>query len=267
MKRLAIVVSSVAIFSLMFASPVLAAPPPGNDDYDDRTVIGALPFSESVDTTNADTDANDEELNAQCGAPATDASVWYELTATSDGAVQIDVSASDYSAGVIVAMGSPGNFFVLTCAQGFVAFGTVTGETYTILAFDDQLDGAGNGGTLEILVDVAPPPPAVDLTVDPTGTFNAQTGSATITGTVTCTGQVDFAFIDIELRQRVGRFVVSGFGSTDFTCDGTTQSWSVEVFGFNGQFKGGQAVAVTSAIACGFDCGFDFEEATVRLRS
>jgi hypothetical protein len=269
MKRAATVIGLVALFLITTASPVLAAPPrPGNDDYDGRTVIGSIPFSDSVDTTRAGTDADDEEINAQCGAPATDASVWYEYTAPADGSILVDVSGSSYSAGVAVATGSPGSFSVIACGPGFTAFATVAGETYTILAFDDQQDGAGNGGRLEIVVDVAPPPPEVDVTVDPTGTFNSQTGSATITGSVTCTGQADFAFIDLEVRQRVGRFVISGFGSTDFTCDGTTQSWSVEVVPSNGVFKGGQAVTVTFAVACGpIECGFDEQQTTVKLRS
>jgi hypothetical protein len=88
-----------------------------------------------------------------------------------------------------------------------------------------------------------------------------------VSGTVTCSGEADFAFVDVQLRQQVGRFVVDGFGSIEVICDGTTQPWSVEVFPSNGLFKGGRAVALTFAVACGFiDCGTDFEEAIVRLR-
>jgi hypothetical protein len=267
MKRSAFVLGLLALLMVATASPVLAAPPPGNDDYSGRVTIGSLPFSDSVDTTKAGTDADDEELNTNCGAPATDASVWYELTATSDGVILVDVSASTYSAGVIVATGSPGSFSLITCGPGAVAFGTVTGESYVILAFDDQQDGAGNGGTVNILVDLAPPPPEVDVTVNPTGTFNAATGSATISGTVTCSGEVEFSFLDVQVRQRVGRFVVEGFGSTDFTCDGATHPWSVEVFPSNGLFKGGQTVTVTFAVACGiFECGFDEQQVKVTLK-
>jgi hypothetical protein len=51
-------------------------------------------------------------------------------------------------------------------------------------------------------------------------------------------------------------------------CDGTTQAWSVEVFGFSGLFKGGRAASVTDAVACGeFSCGFDTEERIVMLRA
>lgn len=266
MRHLAVPTSVALLFSVVIATPALAAAPT-NDLYTGRTTIGALPFSETLDTTEATTDADDVELNAECGAPATDASVWYEFTATADMGVLVDVSASDYSAGVLVGTGAPGSFSIVSCGPAGVIFFAESGVTYAILAIDDQLDEAGTGGTLVISVDEAPPPPEIDITVDPTGTFNPQTGSATISGTVTCSGDADFASVEVELRQRVGRFVITGFGWMDPFCDGTTQPWSIEVTGSNGLFKGGQAVAVTFAIACGeFDCGFDFEEATVRLR-
>jgi len=268
MKRLAILVSLVVVASLAFATPALAAPAPPNDTYAGRTLIGSLPFTQTLDTTKASTDATDTEANANCGAPATEASVWYSLTASSDGAVIVDVSASSYSAGVIVVTGSPGSFSLVTCGPGSVAFGTVSGETYALLAFDDQ-PGAGNGGTLTISVDEAPPPPTVSLTVDPTGHFNNVTGSATVTGTVLCTGVADFTFLDVQLSQKVGRVAtVSGFGETGFTCDGTTQPWNVEVFPFSGLFKGGKAASVTVAVACGIlFCGSDQVTRSISLRS
>jgi hypothetical protein len=103
--------------------------------------------------------------------------------------------------------------------------------------------------------------------VDAVGTFNPQTGSATVSGTVTCSADADYAFIDVELRQNVGRFVVSGYGYADVWCDGTTETWSAEVIGSSGLFKGGSAVAVTFGVACNIaDCAFDFEENNVRLR-
>jgi hypothetical protein len=266
MKRMPVSISLLMLFTMAFATPVLAAPP-SNDTYAGRTVIGTLPFSESLDTTQATTDADDTELNAECGAPSTDASVWYELTPTTDLMVLVDVSSSDYPAGVLVGTGSPGSFAIVSCGPGATAFFAETGVTYAILVIDDQSDGGLNGGTLTISVAEAPPPPTIDVTVDPIGTFNPTAGSATISGTVVCSSDADFAFVDVELRQQVGRFVINGFGSIDVFCDGTAQPWTLEVIGSNGQFKGGRAVAVTFAIACGaFDCGFDFEEQTVMLR-
>jgi hypothetical protein len=265
-KRLAMVGGIAAVLNLALITPALAAVP-SNDTYAGRTVIGSLPFSDSVDTTEATTDADDAEANVtDCGAPATDASVWYELTAAADATLVVDVSASTYTAGVIVATGSPGTFSFVTCGPDAVILDVTAGETYAIMAFDDQLDGSGNGGSLEITVDTAPPPPEIDATVDPVGHFHAD-GSATVTGTVTCSGDAFDAFIEVDLRQRVGRFFVSGFGETGFSCDGTTQDWAVDVFPDNGLFKGGHVASVTFAVACGLiDCGVDVEEATIRLR-
>ena len=173
-----------------------------------------------------------------CGAPATDASVWYELRrdrrCRPAGGRHL---RRRICAGVIVVTGDPGSFDLVTCGPDSVAFDAFAGETYHILAFDYQGDGGGNGGTLEISVDVAPPPPEIALTVDPVGHFT-KSGSATVSGTVTCTGtNVDFAFIDLQLQQRVGRVLINGFGSIDFACDGDTHAWSVEVFAENGLFQ------------------------------
>lgn len=267
MKRLAILTSLLMIVSLAIAAPVLAAAPL-NDVYSGREVI-SVGFTASVDTTEATTDADDVEMNAACGAPAMDASVWYELTATADAFIGVDVSGSTYSAGVFVATGSPGSFSVVACGPGATAFEAVTGEVYAILAIDDQFDGGGNGGTLEIQVAELPPPPEVDVTVNPVGRFNSRTGSATISGTVTCTGgPAEFSFIFVQVRQVVGRFAIEGYGFIEgFVCDGSVQPWSAEVFGFNGTFKGGKAVTVTFAFACGtFLCGIDFEERVVQLK-
>jgi hypothetical protein len=267
MKRLAILSSLLMIVSLAFAAPVLAAAP-ANDVYAGREPI-AIGADLTVDTSEATTDADDAEMNVPCGAPAMDASVWYEFNAAADAFIGIDVSESSYSAGVFVATGSPGSFEVLACGPGATAFEAIAGETYAILAIDDQQDGGGNGGTLRLKVAEIPPPPEITLTVDRSGRFNSRTGSATISGTVTCTGgPVDFSEIDVFVRQAVGRIFISGFGFIGgFTCDGTAQPWSVEVFGDNGIFKGGKALTVTFAFACGqFFCGESFEERVVQLK-
>jgi hypothetical protein len=249
--------------SLVLAGPVLAAAP-SNDLFAGATPV-TVGFSESLDTTEATTDADDAEANADCEAPATDASVWYTLDGADNGVV-VDVSSSSYTAGVIVVTGSPGSFGLVDCGPGAVAFFAASGETYSILAFDDQGDGGGNGGTLEINVAEIPPPPTVDVTVDPIGHFHKD-GTATITGTVTCSGEADFSVIEVSIRQTVGRIFINGFGATDFLCDGSTQAWSVDVFPENGTFKGGRTATVTVATSCGvFDCGTDFEETTVKLR-
>jgi hypothetical protein len=249
------------------AVPAFAAPP-DNDTYAGRTIVGSVPFTQTLETGEATTDADDAQLNAQCGAPATDASVWYQITPSAASGLVVDLSQSTYSAGAIVATGGPGNWTVVDCAPGAVGWSAAAGEAYTILAFDDQFDGGGNGGTLRVTIAEAPPPPTIDVTLDRVGQFHASTGSATVGGTVMCAGAVDFAFLDIELRQAVGRVsTVHGFGSADVTCDGATHRWAAEIFPDNGKFAGGKAAEVTFAVACGpFECGFDFEQRTIMLR-
>lgn len=247
-------------------TPAVAAPP-GNDVFAGAEVIAAVPFSTSLDTTEATTDADDAELNLTCGAPAMDASVWYRFTASTDDAYLADASASNYSAGVFVATGSPGSFTVLACGPGGAAWQGTTGETYSILVIDDQLDGGGNGGTMALTVDVAPPPPALDVTVNSTAQFDSKTGSAILSGTIMCGADAQFAFLEAQLTQRVGRLLIRGFGFTDVTCDGTTRTWTVEVFGDNGVFKGGRAASATFAVACGLAfCSEYFNESTIQLK-
>jgi hypothetical protein len=125
---------------------------PSNDTYPARTSLFStdLPFLTVVDTSQATTDADDVEINGACGAPATDASVWYDLVTASDAAIRIDVSQSNYPAGIIVAKGTPGSFETITCGPQGVEFQAIAGETYAILAFDDQSDEAGNGGELRL---------------------------------------------------------------------------------------------------------------------
>jgi hypothetical protein len=265
MKRLTILTSLTMAGSLALAAPVFAIVP-GNDTYAGRTTVGPLPFSDSVDTTEATTDANDTEAKGPCGAPATDASVWYEVTAASNGGLVVDVSGSSYSAAVVVATGGPGTFGFVTCGPGAVTFAAAAGVTYAILAFDFQADGGGNGGTLNITVDESPPPPDVEATVDAIASFDPRTGTATVTGSVICTGSDATAFINVQLEQTVGPFIVTGFGGSVSPCTETAQPWSALVF-TDGRFVGGRADAAISVQACApTGCDFATVEREVKLR-
>jgi hypothetical protein len=259
-------VLTVAIAFALAGTQSASAAPPSNDTPGGATIIDALPFDDSVRIDEATTDALDATLNEQCGAPATEGSVWYRFDAAADGGLVFDVSGSSSSAGALVTVGDPANGNVLTCGPGAVGFEVVAGQSYFVMAFSDT--PGVTTGTLAVHAEASPPPPDVDVTVSPTGTFDPRTGSATISGTFRCSGEdVEFSFIEVELTQTVGRFAINGFGGIDVICDGTTQPWTVEVFPSNGRFAGGHAVSLTLAVACGsFACGEDFEERTVRLR-
>jgi hypothetical protein len=253
-------------------SPALAAPP-SNDTYAGaEALVGPLPISVSADTSEATSDSDDDELSAAgefvCGVPpAMDASVWYTLTAASDDFYLADATASDYGAGVFVAAGSPGSFEVLACGPMGAAWQATTGDTYYIVVIDDQTDGSGNGGQMELTIDVAPPPPALEVTVNDTARFDAKTGSAILSGTIMCGSDAEFAFLEAQVTQRVGRLLIRGYGGTDVTCDDTVRPWTLEVYGENGLFKGGRALSATFSAACGLVfCSEYFAEQTIQLK-
>jgi len=258
----------LAFSALAVSAPAVLAAAPTNDTFANATVV-TVGFSEVLDTSEATTDSDDAQLNASCGAPATDASVWYALDG-SDTTVVVDVSQSNYSAGVLVGEGSQGNLQIVACGPGAVAFFAAAGTTYYVLAIDDQQDGGGNGGSLSISFNEfqIPPPPTVEITVNRYGTFNTRTGVATLSGTYTCSN-ADFIDVFVDARQNVGRFTIFGSGSffDSGTCDGATHTWSAEVFPQNGKFAGGKAMTVTFAFSCGpFECSNGYVEQTVQLR-
>ena len=261
-----VVASALTLSALGLYAPAALAAAPANDTFANAT-LAAVGFSEVLDTTQATTDADDAQLNASCGAPATDASVWYALQGA-DQTVVVDVSSSNYSAGVLVGVGTQGNLTTVACAPGAVAFFAAAGTTYYVLAIDDQNDGSGNGGNLSISFNEIPPPPTVDITVNRFGNVNARTGVATISGKYTCTNG-DFIDVFVDARQNVGRFAIFGSGEFfDFsTCDGTPHSWAAQVFPQNGKFAGGKTLTLNFATSCGtFECGFGFAEQKVQLR-
>lgn len=264
-----VIVAAVAWLFVCASAGATTTVAPSNDTFGGATAIAALPFSQTLDTTEATTDADDAETNLSCGAPATEASVWYAFTPASSQFVLVDVFGSNYSAGVIVVTGAPGSFGLQTCGPRRVAFGATSGQTYYILAFDDTPGGV-NGGTLQISVTQAPPPPELHVTVNPVGRFDARTGVATVSGTYTCTGAVvSPVFTDAFMTQDVGRFRISGFGfaSIPSACDGTSQPWSVTVTANNGKFSGGRATVSVNIFACGpLRCGSDTATQTIRLR-
>ena len=257
----------VLLSALGLLTATASAAPPANDAFP-NAAPASIGFSEELDTTEATTDADDAQLNSLCGAPATDASVWYALEGTDESLV-VDVSQSDYTAGLLVGVGTQGNLELITCGPGAVAFFAAAGTTYYVLAFDDQADGSGNGGLLNISFNVAPPPPDLSIAVDRFGDVDSRTGEATLSGTYVCTGG-DFIDAFIDVRQRVGRFFVlgTGFFSEFGTCDGETHEWSATIIPGNGKFAGGKAATITVAIACGqFECAEGYVEQTVQLRS
>jgi hypothetical protein len=240
-------VAATASMVVLGALPAAAAPP-SHDTIAGAKVISAVPFSETVDTTEATTDAEDAAINANCGAPATNGSVWYSLTASA-AAYIADVSQSNFTAGVIVATGTPGNLSLVTCGPRSVGFETAPGTTYYLLAFSDNPGVVG--GQLTISVTEATPPPKVSMVVNEVGQVNAKTGIATLSGTYTCEGEAEFTVLQGTLSQRQGDIhVVGDFAQNGLACGGTF-TWSAEIAPTNGKLKFTRGDAATIALMAG----------------
>jgi hypothetical protein len=254
-----------AAFTLASATAATAAPP-GNDTAGGATAVTVLPTTITEDTTEATTDDLDAAVNADCGAPATNASVWFTYTDTTGAGFAVDMSASDYTGGFIVTAGDPADANLVACGPTSVAVsGGAPGTTYYVVAFSDT---EVNGGNLSVTFSELPPAPETTLTVDPTGKA-FKDGSARLTGTYSCTNASDFdSDIEGTLSQRVGRLKVNGFFFVyPLMCDGQVHTWEGVVTADNGTFSGGKAAHVTLIFACGFtDCTVQEVDGTVQLR-
>jgi len=255
---------AVSICLLSVSAGIALAVPPTNDDIINATQVTSLPFTDMVDTTEASTAGDDPDC---VGAGPT---VWYVYSPATDQNLLADTFGSDYDTTLSAYTGSPGDLEQIACnddagddLQSAILISAESGITYYFMvgAF-----ASGPGGALVFNVDETELQPAqMDVTVKGNGRFS-RSGSATVSGTATC-NDGDSALIDVTLEQRVGRIIIRGFGGTFLECDGNTQAWSVEVFGENGLFKGGRAVASVFGESCGqFDCAFDFEQRTISLK-
>ena len=236
-KRFLVAIATAVALMLALVTSAFAAAP-SNDSYAGRVTITSIPYSDTLDTTDATRGGNDNDLGP-CFAPATDATVWYELTGD-DQDLMVDVTESSYSAGVIVATGSPGNFELVDCGAGRVTWHAERDVTYTILVFDDQTDGGGNGGTLRISVSEAGP---AGCTIVGTAGNDVLTGTAGpdfICGLDGDDVLIGFGGDDVLLGGR-GSDVLEGYGGEDTLVGGRGHDLLIGGRGFD-RLDGGRGV-------------------------
>src|SRR3954447_4093609 len=124
----ALVMSAVAVGGSASAAP------PANDDIGGAVVITEpLPFTSAQSTLEATTSADETALQSFCGSPAFEHAVWFTATPTQDETVAVDVSASDYGAGILVLTGTPGNFTPVNCGPTHIAGPATGGQTYYVV--------------------------------------------------------------------------------------------------------------------------------------
>ena len=245
------------------AAPVSAAEPaPANDSINSPTVVGGLPFSDTIDTSGATGEPADP---ASCWYPEAGrdfATVWYSWTAPDSGPIGAATWGSDYDTTIYV--GTPdgnGGIDVLACnddtrfLQAAVRFDAVAGETY-LVAVGASVFGEGVGGELVFTLDVGPVPATAGVAFDPAGDFAK--GKVFFEGTVNCGSDASLShLLVVELVQRSGnRQTGAGTAFLDIEgCPGEDIPFEVEVPTDIGHFHPGVAAAQVIWVACNnFEC-------------
>jgi len=136
-------------------TPALAAPP-SNDDFGSATVIGSLPFNDSVDNTEA-TNETDEPIFCS-SSPQT---VWYSFTPISNAVIHVDMDGSSFSDTIfsIFEAAGPGfgglSFLDCRIFGNSLTFSVQAGTTYFIQAGNIF---SGGGGDLHLNLQEIPAP-------------------------------------------------------------------------------------------------------------
>jgi hypothetical protein len=214
-------------------------PPPANDDFDNATVVDAVPFGHSVFTADATTAADDPSCNGNAH------SVWYAFTPTRDLPVRADTAGSDYATSLGVYTGSRGALSEVACVSSpaQVAFNASANTTYFFMV-------AGvPGGNLVFNVSEGPPTMTASLTGR--GTLVAKGAAVDVEIAYSCFPAVSGA-IGVNLTQRVfGKLLAKGSGFIrDFVCDGAEHTATVTVLAQNAPFKKGDAVGQGNIEVC-----------------
>lgn len=243
--RRQLVAALMAVGVLPLTAVPASAAPPGNDEPQGAVVLH-LGDRVVQDTTEATTNAQDDALNANCGAPATAASVWYAYSPDVARRVVLDMTASDYSGGMMVFAGAPTADSLVSCGHGKVGLRAQGGQTYSIMVFSDT---DVTGGRLVLSVENPPPPPRVQVSVAGRGVA-FRGGAARLHGTYSCANG-DFNVLNGSLLQRAGRLKIQAEFGREIRCTGSRHRWSVRLVSPVGTYARGRAVATVRIVACG----------------
>lgn len=258
--RRQLVTAMMAVGVLPLAAAPANAAPPGNDEPQGAVVLN-LGDQVVQDTSEATTNTQDEALNANCGAPATTASVWYTYSPGVDHMVVLDMTASDYSGGMLVFAGTPTASSLVTCGPGTVALRAEAGETYNIMVVSDT---DVNGGRLVLSLENPPPPPRVHVSVARRGVA-FRGGAARLHGTYFC-AHGEFTELSGTLLQRAGRLKIQAEFGRKIRCDGRRHHWSARLVSPVGTYARGHALAKVRISACAsFACRQDRTKRHIHL--
>ncbi|MBZ5493094.1 MAG: hypothetical protein LAO76_19430 [Acidobacteriia bacterium] len=246
---------------------------PPNDDFNHATVAPSVPFTTSQDVSNA-TVAPDDPFCVNRNQ-----TVWFAFTPTQNMRLEANTIGSDYDTTLGVYTGTRGALNQIGCdddsngtLQSTVRFDAVAGVTYYF-----EVSSFSTVSPADLVFNLVPslPPLAITPSVTKFGTVDPTTGTATITGSVSCTKQA-FVTLSGQLKQTHGNTPITGFFSVFVPCDGITP-WNATIQTvatlFHGRsvalFTGGKADISATATAFDFDSGETVEQdlaVTITLR-
>jgi PKD repeat protein len=140
-------------------------PPPPNDDFAKATAIGALPFSDTIDTTTATVQPNEPTPSCGYGLPA--GSAWYAFTSSAAGSYSASTQYGNFTSQVAAYTGdSLSSLSQVGCrfSGNLLTFHLDAGQTVYL-----QVGGVYSGyrGSLTLNFSVAPDP-VVQPNISPT---------------------------------------------------------------------------------------------------
>ena len=167
-----------------------------NDD--EPTAVSTLPFSETVDVTEATASPTDPTCHES------NHTVWYSYTPTRDIRIEVDTSGSNYDTVVGVYQGA--NRTRIVCTDYSVArFDAKASKTYWVM-IGSWYDSAALD--LDLTIDQAPPPLRADARIAGNGRIAKMTGAARFRVGVRCTDAAT-AYASGRVRQRQGDHLVT----------------------------------------------------------
>lgn len=238
---------------------------PSNDEIGDATPFTSLPFTDSVDTTEATVGTIDSHCNI--------ASVWYRYTPTETGRIEIDTAGSDFSTSIEILNGDPAGPTSIECNWGNrpnLIADVTAGQTYFIMVgtcCGDQTVGpgfVGPGGNLVVTVRVAPPLITTITVVADRGATLTDYGVVLVSGTVTCDQPAGLA-IQVDVTQSRGPNEARAIGYSFVMCGVGPAEWTARADSYLvGQFRPGPAEIMAGANV--YDGPFIFDLYTGPLR-
>lgn len=149
---------------------------------------------------------------------------------------------------------------IVSCSPASGAFFAVGDTTVDCTATDASGNQSSGSFTVHVL-----PPLQLNVTVDATGSVSANTGAATIGGTITCSREIGVDLSGTLTQLFANRAQISGSFSTHVSCSAPSVHWSTSVTGTNGRFGAGKANVSINWFGCELSCHSGNASSTIKL--